>query len=200
MEKKLNDGQKEITLIEKKISPILDLIENCKQNSGSSGFNLSKKIIQDTDFDLFINYLNHFSLDTNTSSKAIELIDSLIALLDYNIRSKSLALTDFCSVKITCLFIKLNIFFNNTTKENSDRLLEIVILIKEEIENMEAFNITHLGSQAYESTENNSSNLNSLLNQIPLLKSYLIHWSLLIFDNNSSDLANIENYLDLVLT
>ena len=209
----------DIKVLEKQLSSILDLLENSKNNQVSigQGFNLSKKIIKETNFDLFLNYMNYLCLNKETHEKANDILIYIVNLLDYNSKIHSINFYDYSSVKITCLFMKLNLdFLNISTTENDEILLDSLINIQQEIEQLEIFNYTNINNNSnFENIDSGMANVNIILNQLPILKCYLIHWNLLLFVKISQDgdqdnlqpletqfsnnlLRNIEKYLELV--
>lgn len=197
----ISQGKNFKKLLENKLSSILDLIENSKNNQGYLVANISKKIIQETDFDSFLTYLNYLCLEKENYQSACDLINSIISLLD-NKNSKE-NLTDYSPIRITCLFYKLNIDFLYSTENKKSLINDSLKLIREEIEYIESYFTEHLSDIGLDSIESPTTNTNSILNQLPLLKSYLLHWSLLLFGSDSKlhtiDFTYIDNFLNLAL-
>jgi len=156
-------------------------------------------------------------LNKETHEKANDILIYIVNLLDYNSKIHSINFYDYSSVKITCLFMKLNLdFLNISTTENDEILLDSLINIQQEIEQLEIFNYTNINNNSnFENIDSGMANVNIILNQLPILKCYLIHWNLLLFVKISQDgdqdnlqpletqfsnnlLRNIEKYLELV--
>ena len=96
--------------IEKKISSLKDLLENTKIADGDMGFNLSKKIILETDMDCFVQYITYLSLEGQKEKKnSLDLINTFLFLLDLNTKNDSLNFIEFTSVKITLIYLKLSL-------------------------------------------------------------------------------------------
>ena len=187
--------------IEKKISSLKDLLENTKIADGDMGFNLSKKIILETDMDCFVQYITYLSLEGQKEKKnSLDLINTFLFLLDLNTKNDSLNFIEFTSVKITLIYLKLSLE-TLLDLDYSDALDQI----QEEISKIEKLNQnkTNSGFESIESED--SSNFNTLINQIPLLKSYLIHWSMLLFIRESNlgthnPLHQVDKFLSLICT
>lgn len=187
--------------IEKKISSLKDLLENTKIADGDMGFNLSKKIILETDMDCFVQYITYLSLEGQKEKKnSLDLINTFLFLLDLNTKNDSLNFIEFTSVKITLIYLKLSLE-TLLDLDCSDALDQI----QEEISKIEKLNQnkTNSGFESIESED--SSNFNTLINQIPLLKSYLIHWSMLLFIRESNlgthnPLHQVDKFLSLICT
>jgi len=210
-----NVKKEDVKNLEIKLSSILDLIENTKKDISGQGMslNLSKKIIKETDFDLFFSYINCISINKETQIKANEILTSLVSILDYNNKTNNSIFFEYSSIKITSLFMKLNNhYLNLKNNSNISVLIEILSSIQLEIEQLEIFNYSNiLSTNIFESGE---GNLSSLLNQIPVLKCYLMNWYMLLFvsfnnqeednlrgnfdDVRTTNLICLEKYLELI--
>lgn len=168
------------------------------------GFALSKKIIQEADLDLFLTYISKDLIYSN-EERAKLLLKNLVYLIEQNVRSNNLNFYEYSSIKISCLYLLLNLDFLN---QQYYSLNSTINKIKDEIDRLEAQNQVFLNQQSgLELDLSTNININRFLSNIPVLKSYLLHWYILIFynpDNKSSSnlneyLKNVDCYLELAL-
>lgn len=166
----------DIQQMELKLSSILDLLENIKAANGIDiGFNLSKKTLQETNFSLFLKY-TQILYNSLEYAKARELLSNLIILIDMNLKTTSISIVDFTSIKIFAIWYLISIDFSSDS--SSALISEHIENVRKEISVLDSINKDLIMNIAFSESSDNHHTA-EVLNQIPLLKGYLINWSLL---------------------
>ena len=192
---------------------ILDIIycfnEVCESSTDIT-FHQSKKTLEQTDFNKFTFYLK-LLFNSLEYKKLQSIAKGLNGLIEHNIKNLGINLVNYVSVKIMNYWLLVNISFIEGDYLSLDNNLKS---IKKEIENLEAYNLLLINQNSYNELSDNNENYYKIINQIPLLKSYLITWNLLKFkaleynnNNNNNNNLNIctliqlsEDYLSLCLS
>ena len=198
-QKEVND--KIIEEIEKELESLLALLKNSESESFEMNSYFIKKTLSETNFSVFLNYINTlFNSLEYTKSKSILL--NLIKLIDRASHSNILSFIDYSQVKIISLWKLLNIEFIISDNNSFCFISSCIEQIKNEIQALDLFNNQQISSTSF-SDLNEITNYSFILSQIPVLKGYLIIWSVITFYSSKTEenfFKACESFIELTLS
>lgn len=191
-EAKAKEYEANIKSLESKLTSIIELLEaNSESNSSEMNYHIGKKILEETDFNLFIEYVKQIFNSLNYY-KASNILSAAVKLIELNIQSSNISSFEFSTVKILCLWYLICVGF---LQNDLSGLTANLNKIYQEINILEKTATDQLTqSSFYEQSESMITSMNSL-KQIISLKGYLLNWSILKFKLCSSKEETADFYL-----
>lgn len=198
-QKEAND--KLIEEFEKDLESLLEILKNSESDEFEMNSYFVKKTLSESNFSLFLNYINTlFNSLKYTESKSI--LSNLIKLIDRASQSNIVSFIDYSQVKIISLWKLVNVEFMISDNNSFNFISSCIEQIKIEIQALDLFNNQQINSASF-SDSNEIANHSFILSQIPVLKGYLIIWSVIKFYSSKTEenfFKACESFIELALS